>query len=878
MYSELSGQYDPREFENEIYQNWLKKGYFKSKPDSDKPPYTIVIPPPNVTGILHMGHVLNNTIQDILIRYHRMNGYEACWIPGTDHASIATEAKVVKMLKEQGIDKYEIGREEFLKHAQDWKDKYGGIIISQLKKLGTSCDWDRERFTMDDGYYKAVIHAFVKLYKKDLIYKGHRLVNWCPVSKSAISDEEVYYQEDDGHLWHFKYPLKDDPARFMIVATTRPETMLGDTAVAVNPADERYKDLVGKTVMLPLVDREIPVIADDYVDMEFGTGAVKITPAHDPNDYEMGKRHGLEMINILRDDASLNENVPTKYQGLDRYEAREMIVQDMKELGFLEKVEKHVHNVGYSERGHVPIEPYLSDQWYMKMSDLVKPAVKAVKNGDIQFYPERWEKTYFHWLDNIRDWCISRQLWWGHRIPVWSCECGFEDAYEAAPEKCPKCGGAMVQESDVLDTWASSWLWPFAVHNWPEMDEELKYYYPTNTLVTAPEIIFFWVARMIIAGFEFMGEIPFEKVYFTGIIRDQLGRKMSKSLGNSPDPLDVIDEFGADSIRYTIIRLAPMGNDIMYSNENCELGKNFANKIWNASRFILQNAEGVAIKPMDEVQLEAVDKWILTRYNETVSKVRTEIEEFRFNDSTISLYDFIWGEFCAWYLEISKEAIYEGSDAEKEARIAVLLHVLEGSLKMLHPVMPFITERIYLSLPIHDESIMISDYPVYDEKFVFESNAAEIEWFKNFIYTVRNIRGENTIPPHVKVRVRVSCDENSKAELLNGLSKIAVRLAKMESLSAGVGLSKEKTDAAGVGHGFEAFVSLEGIIDFDKEREKLSGEIKRLEGLIKGTNSKLSNENFVSRAPENVVAREREKLQSFESELQKLKKNLDALG
>lgn len=879
MSTQPLGEYNPADFESVLYAEWMEKGYFKSGVNLSKQPYTIVIPPPNVTGMLHMGHVLNNTIQDVLIRYKRMDGFEACWVPGTDHASIATEAKVAKMLQENGLNKFEIGRDKFLEYAQEWKEKYGGIIISQLKKLGCSCDWDRERFTMDDGYYKAVIHSFVELYKKGFIYKGFRLVNWCPVSKSAISDEEVYFEEVDGHLWYFKYPVKGEDA-YLEVATTRPETMLGDTAVAVNPKDKRYKKFVGKTVVLPIVGREIPVIADDYVDPEFGTGCVKITPAHDPNDYEMAKRHDLQIVNILNPDASLNDSVPEEFRGLDRYEAREAVVEKMRELKMLSKIDKYTNKVGYSERGHVPIEPMLSEQWYMRMDELIKPAHKAVKDGKVAIYPERWTKVYFNWLDNIRDWCISRQLWWGHRIPVYYCdECGFYDAYETAPEKCGKCGSTKIrQDEDVLDTWASSWLWPFAVHKWPLVDDELKYYYPTDTLVTAPDIIFFWVARMIIAGYEFMGQIPFNKVYFTSLVRDELGRKMSKSLGNSPDPLDVIAEFGADALRYTIIRLAPMGNDILYSNEKCRLGREFANKVWNASKFILNAIDGVKIKEVGKVDLDDFDKWILTRYNETVTKTRTEIDEFRFNEAAITLYDFIWGEFCAWYIEASKVAIYDGSAADKESKAATLLHVLEGSLKLLHPFMPFVTEKIFRALPGTPETIMRSDFPKADSHYQFDKERDEIAWAQEAVYTVRNIRGENNIPPHIAVKVRIIVDDPKKSAALKRNETVVKKLAKIESLDILNEAKKTDIEVAGIGKGFECYISLEGIIDVAKEKERIAKEIERVRGSIERARAKLDNKEFVSKAPEAVIAKEKEKLQQFEVELEKFEKNLRALG
>ncbi len=870
------GSYNHLDFEDEIYKYWLERGYFKSSVNNSKKPYTIVMPPPNVTGVLHMGHVLNNSIQDVLIRYYRMNGYEACWIPGTDHASIATEAKVTKYLQDKGIDKFKIGREKFLEYAWEWKEKYGGIIISQLKKLGCSCDWSRERFTMDEGYYKAVIYAFVELFKKGYIYRGYRLVNWCPVSRSAISDEEVYYKEVEGKLYYFLYPIKGTK-EFLEIATTRPETMLGDTAVAVNPQDTRYKKYIGKTVILPIVEREIPIIADEYVDMEFGTGVVKITPAHDPNDYEIGLKHNLEFINILNPDATLNNNVPEDYRGLDRYEAREAVVERMKELKYLTKIENHTHKVGYSERGHVPIEPYLSEQWFLKMEELVKPAIEVVKSGKIQFFPERWTKTYFHWLENIKDWCISRQLWWGHRIPVYYCEdCGFYYAYTEAPLKCEKCGSKKIkQDPDVLDTWASSWLWPFAVHKWPEIEENLKYYYPTDTLVTAPEIIFFWVARMIIAGMEFIGEIPFKKVYFTGTVRDEIGRKMSKSLGNSPDPLDVIREYGADALRFTILRLAPLGNDIFYDNQKCEIGRNFANKVWNASKFILQNIKNIKLKEIKEVKLDIFDKWILSRYSKSLKKLREEIESFYFNDAAITLYDFIWSEFCDWYIESSKIALYSDNNQDKENKASVLYFLLVNILKMLHPYMPFITERIYRILPLKEtESIMVSNFPTYDKNLVFENEEKTVEFLKEVIYTIRNLRGENKVPPATELNVNIKLSNNREEDLIKNEIYLK-KLAKVKNFTIiDEAYKKAPMEVIGLGDGFEVYLILEGLVDVEKEKERITKEIERLTKQIEGVNQKLKNPSFLEKAPKDVIEREEKKLENWQTELDKLKQNL----
>jgi valyl-tRNA synthetase len=879
MVNQLPKAYNHLEFEDEIYEFWLKNKYFKSQVNPDKKPYTIVMPPPNVTGMLHMGHILNNTIQDVLIRYYRMNGYEACWIPGTDHASIATEAKVTKYLAEKGIDKFAIGREKFLEYAWEWKEKYGGIIINQLKKLGCSCDWDRERFTMDKGYYYAVIYAFVELFKKGYIYRGYRLVNWCPVSRSAISDEEVYYKEVEGKLYYFLYPLKDSN-EFLEIATTRPETMLGDTAVAVNPADPRYKKYIGKTVILPIVGREIPVIADEYVDMKFGTGVVKITPAHDPNDYEIGLKHNLEIINILNPDATLNKNVPEDFIGMDRFEAREAVVEKMKELKLLKKIENYTHKVGYSERGHVPIEPYLSEQWFLKMKELVKPAIEVVKSGKIKFFPERWVKVYFHWLENVKDWCISRQLWWGHRIPVFYCDdCGFYNAYVEAPANCEKCGSKNIrQDEDVLDTWASSWLWPFAVHKWPEIDEDLKYYYPTSTLVTAPDIIFFWVARMIIAGMEFMGEIPFENVYFTGIIRDSIGRKMSKSLGNSPDPLDVIKEYGSDALRYTIMRLAPLGNDIYYDNEKCELGRNFANKIWNASRFVLQNLSDVKIKQLEEIELDIFDRWILTKYNKSIEKLRNEIESFYFNEATVTLYDFIWSEFCDWYIETSKIALYSGNKDLKENKASVLFFLLNNILKMLHPFMPFITEKIYQFLPVKEkDSIMITSFPVVMKNYIFEEDEANFEFLKEIVYSIRNLRGEYNISPSVSINVVLKIEDDVKKSFLEKNEICIKKLAKVNNLSFVKEYRKSAEESIYVGSGFEIYARVAELINIEKEKEKIQKEIERLTKQIENISAKLSNPSFLEKAPLEVIEREQKKLDDWTEELKKLKSSLSEL-
>ena len=714
---EIPKAYDPSLVEDKWFKYWFENRIYHSEVDKNKKPYTIAIPPPNVTGMLTMGHILNNSIQDVYIRYKRMKGFNACWVPGTDHASIATETKVTKFLADKGIDKNKIGREEFLKHCWEWKEEYGGIIIQQLKKLGVSCDWERERFTMDADYSHEVLQAFVDLYNEGNIYRGYRMVNWDPASRSAISDEEVIFKTVNGKLWHFKYPIKGTN-EFVIVATTRPETMLGDTGVAVNPNDERYKKLIGKKIILPIVKREIPIFADEYVEMEFGTGAVKVTPAHDLNDYEMGKRHNLEIVNIFNADATTNENVPNEFANLDRNEARKKVVQWFEENNLLEKVEDYQNKVGYSERGNVPIEPYLSEQWFMKMDKLAKPAVDVVKEGKIKFHPKHWEKTYFHWMENIKDWCISRQLWWGHRIPVWYCigddhcklECKDPIISIEPLEKCPHCGTKNIkQDEDVLDTWASSWLWAHAIF---KTKEEQNYYYPTNTLVTAPDIIFFWVARMIIAGMHFRKDIPFDDVYFTSVIRDVQGRKMSKSLGNSPDPLNVIRDYGADALRFTILYLAPLGQDVLFSVDKCEQGRNFANKIWNAGRFLLMNAEKISTneKLMNE-QLDFADEWILSQFHHTTALVDEAMDKFEINNATKIIYSFVWSDFCDWYLEMIKIRLYADDEEVKSALLTRAFYIFEGLLKIVHPYMPFITEELWQLIKKRNngESISISD-------------------------------------------------------------------------------------------------------------------------------------------------------------------------
>lgn len=872
--------YDPSQVEDKWYKYWIDKGIFNSDIDETKKPYTIAIPPPNITGMLTMGHILNNSLQDIFIRTKRMQGFNACWVPGTDHASIATETKVTKFLADKQIDKYQIGREAFLEHCREWKKEYGGIIIQQLKKLGVSCDWRRERFTMDDEYYHEVIEAFVELYNEGKIYCGYRMVNWDPANKSAISDEEVIFKTVNGKLWYFKYPVMDSE-EFVTVATTRPETMLGDTGVAVNPNDKRYKKLIGKKVLLPIAEREIPIFADDYVDMEFGTGAVKVTPAHDVNDYDMGQRHKLEMINIFNDNATTNNNVPEEFQNLDRYEVRKKIVARMDELGFLHMIEDYQNKVGYSERGNVPIEPYLSEQWFMKMDELAKPAVDVVQQGKVRFYPKHWEKTYFHWMEGIRDWCISRQLWWGHRIPVWYCigddhcklECKQPIVSITPPEKCPHCGSTnLKQDEDVLDTWASSWLWAHAIF---KTEDERKYYYPTNTLVTGPDIIFFWVARMIMAGMHFQKNIPFSDVYFTSIIRDSQGRKMSKSLGNSPDPLDVIRDYGADALRFTVIYLAPLGQDVMFSTEKCELGRNFANKIWNAGRFLLMNAERIPLhKELKFSHVDFADEWIISRLNKTIQQLNKAMEEFEVNNAIKLIYSFIWNDYCDWYVEMIKNRLYADDTEVKSAVLTRAISIFEDALKMLHPFMPFITEELWQLMGERKdgESISTSTYPLVNETMIKDSADEEMDFVKDIITAIRNIRGEMNIAPSKKVNAMIKSSSVKDYQI-----EYIKKLAKVEELKVDANIQKPKASASAVLKGVEIFIPLEGLIDLEVERLKIQKEITRLEGSLAGIEKKLSNEKFVANASPEIVEKERAKQKDWNENLLKLKEILNNL-
>ena len=836
MAKELAKTYDPKQMEDRIYNNWVEKGYFHAEVDHSKTPFTIVIPPPNITGQLHMGHALDNTMQDILIRYKRMQGYNALWQPGTDHASIATEVKIIETLKKEGIDKNDLGREKFLERAWEWKKEYGGRIINQLKKLGSSCDWERERFTMDEGCNKAVTEVFVKMHEKGWIYKGSRIINWCPVCNTSISDAEVEYEEQAGHFWHIKYPLVDENGKpseteFLTFATTRPETMLGDTAVAVNPKDERYTYLHGRQVWLPLVNKAIPIVEDDYVDMEFGTGVVKITPAHDPNDFEVGKRHNLPEINIMNDDATINKN-GGKYAGMDRYEAREAIVKDLDELGLLVKIEDYTHNVGTHDRCKTTIEPLIKAQWFVKMDELIKPAVKAVKEGEIKLIPPRMEKTYFNWTDNIRDWCISRQLWWGHRIPAYTCdECGEIVVAKEMPKVCPKCGCThLTQDPDTLDTWFSSALWPFSTLGWPEKTEDLDYFYPTDVLVTGYDIIFFWVIRMIFSGYEQMGEKPFKTVLFHGLVRDDQGRKMSKSLGNGIDPLEIIDKYGADALRLTLITGNAPGNDMRFYMSRVEASRNFANKVWNASRFIMMNMEGRTITKPDDKDLEPVDKWIISKLNTVIKDVTENMDKFELGIAVQKVYDFIWDEFCDWYIEMVKPRLYNSDNAESmNAALWTLKSVLIDALKLLHPYMPFITEEIFTTLQSEEESIMISSWPKYSEDNNFAKDEADIELVKEAIRGIRNIRTGMNVSPGRKATIYVVSSDNNIRETFECGEPFIKSLAYASEVIVKDNMDGISDDAVSVViPGANIYMPFAELVDIAQEIERLGKEKARL--------------------------------------------------
>ena len=880
MRKELEKTYDPKGIEDRIYQKWLDKKYFHAEADRSKKPFTIVMPPPNVTGQLHMGHALDNTMQDILIRYKRMQGYNALWQPGTDHAAIATEVKVIEKLKEQGIDKDEIGREEFLKHAWEWKEEYGGRIVNQLKKLGSSADWDRERFTMDEGCSRAVEEVFVKLYEKGYIYKGSRIINWCPVCQTSISDAEVEHVDQDGFFWHINYPIVGEEGRFVEIATTRPETLLGDTAVAVNPEDDRYRDLVGKLLKLPLTDREIPVIADSYVDKEFGTGCVKITPAHDPNDFEVGKRHNLPEINIMNDDATINE-LGGKYAGMDRYEARKAMVADLDAQGLLVKVVPHTHSVGTHDRCKTTVEPMIKPQWFVKMEEMAKPAIQALKDRRLNFVPDRFDKIYLHWLENIRDWCISRQLWWGHRIPAYYCDkCGEVVVAKEQPAVCPKCGHThLTQDEDTLDTWFSSALWPFSTLGWPEKTEDFEYFYPTDVLVTGYDIIFFWVIRMVFSGLEQTGEVPFHHVLIHGLVRDSKGRKMSKSLGNGIDPLEIIDQYGADALRLTLITGNAPGNDMRFYMERVEASRNFANKVWNASRFIMMNLEKAEVPAqMPEDQLTAADKWILSKVN-TLAKVVTEnMDKYELGIAVQKVYDFIWEEFCDWYIEMVKPRLYNDADTTKAAALWTLKTVLVNALKLLHPYMPFITEEIFCTLQSEEESIMISEWPEFTKEWDFAREEAAVEMMKEAVRGIRNVRTGMNVPPSKKAKVYVVSGKESVRDVFeNGKVFFATLGYASEVIVQADRTGIDEDAVSAVLPEAVIYMPFAELLDIEKEMERLKKEEERLKKELARVNGMLNNERFMSKAPESKVAEERAKLEKYTQMMTQVKERLSHL-
>ena len=883
MNKELEKNYNPQQIEEKIYKNWLDKKYFHAKVDKSKKPFTIIMPPPNVTGQLHMGHALDNTMQDILIRYKRMQGYNALWQPGTDHASIATEVKVINTLKEEGLTKEDLGREKFLERAWQWKEEYGNRIVNQLKKIGSSADWDRERFTMDEGCSKAVEEVFIKLYKKGYIYRGSRIVNWCPVCQTSISDAEVEHVEKEGHFWHIKYPIVGSDNEFVEIATTRPETMLGDTAVAVNPGDERYKHLVGKYLILPLVNKEIPVIADEYVDKEFGTGCVKITPAHDPNDFEVGKRHGLPEINILNDDATINENGGV-YAGMDRYEARKQIVEDLDKLGLLVKVVSHVHNVGTHDRCKTVVEPMVKQQWFVSMEEMAKPAIEALKSGKLKFVPERFDKIYLHWLENIRDWCISRQLWWGHRIPAYYCQkCGEIVVSKELPKVCPKCGhDHLKQDEDTLDTWFSSALWPFSTLGWPEKTADYEYFYPTDVLVTGYDIIFFWVIRMVFSGIEQTGKVPFNTVLIHGLVRDSEGRKMSKSLNNGIDPLEVIDKYGADALRMTLVTGNAPGNDMRFYWERVEASRNFANKVWNASRFIMMNIEKAGELDdgnIDLSKLTMADKWILSKVNMLAKDVTENLDKYELGIALSKIYDFVWEEFCDWYIEMVKPRLYNENDTTKDVAIWTLKTVLINSLKLLHPFMPFITEEIFITLQDKEESIMISKWPEYKKEWAFEDEEEATEIIKEAVRAIRNVRTSMNVPPSKKAKVFVVTDEKKVRDIfehsksffaaLGYASEVVIRADKMGIASDAVSALTPKASI---------YMPFAELVDIDKEIARLKKEEANLEKELQRSKNMLGNEKFVSKAPKEKIDEEKAKLEKYTAMMQQVKERLNSFN
>lgn len=872
----LEDKFNPKNFEEEIYKRWEEKEYFKPSEDKTKKPYTIVIPPPNITGKLHMGHALDETLQDILIRYKRMEGYNCLWLPGTDHAAIATEVKIVEKLKQQGIEKKNLTREQFLEKAWEWKKEYGGTILNQLKKLGCSCDWSRERFTMDEGLSNAVKYVFIKLYEKGLIYKGKRMINWCPSCNTSISDAEVEFEEEPTHLWHIRYKVKDED-KYLIVATTRPETMLGDTGVAVHPEDERYKDLVGKKVILPIMNKEIPIVADDFVEKEFGTGAVKLTPAHDPNDYAASQRHNLEIIEVFDENWKMGNLVP-EYKGLDIYEARKRIVEKLQEIGALVKIEDYTHNVGKCYRCHHTIEPKISEQWFVKMKPLAEPAIKAVKDGKTRFIPERFDKIYYNWMDNIQDWCISRQLWWGHRIPAYYCtKCNNIMVTESIPHKCEKCGNTeFTQDEDTLDTWFSSALWPFSTLGWPEQTEDLKYFYPTSTLVTGYDIIFFWVARMIFSAIEHTGKVPFKDVFIHGIVRDSLGRKMSKSLGNGIDPLEIIEKYGTDALRFSLVLGISPGNDIRYMPEKLESAANFANKLWNASKFVLGNLEEIDYDTMPQ-KLCYEDKWILSKLNKLIKETTINLNNYDLGVWTQKVYDFIWGEFCDWYIEMVKPRLYDKENKTREAAQYTLNKVLGDSLKLLHPIMPFITEEIYTKLYNNDESIMISSWPKYSEEFNFAKEEKQIEKIKQIIIGIRNIRTNMNVHP-AKKSTLIFVTENDE-EMIIDSQEFIKKLGFADKIIVQGNKNNIPQNAMSVlSEELEVYLPFDELVDIEEEKKRLQGEKQKLEAEVERASKMLSNPGFVNKAPENKIKEEKEKLEKYKQMLENVEERLSKLA
>ena len=879
MPKELEKTYNPSEIEDRIYKNWLDKKYFHAEVDRSKKPFTIVMPPPNITGQLHMGHALDNTMQDILIRYKRMQGYNALWQPGTDHAAIATEVKIIESLKEQGIDKEDLGREGFLEKAWEWRREYGGRIINQLKKLGSSADWDRERFTMDEGNNEAVNEVFCKLYEKGWIYKGSRIVNWCPVCQTTISDAEVEHVDQDGFFWHINYPIVGEEGRFVEIATTRPETLLGDTAVAVNPEDERYTDIIGKMLELPLTGRQIPVIADAYVDKEFGTGCVKITPAHDPNDFEVGKRHNLEEINIMNDDATINA-IGGKYAGMDRYEARKAMVADLEAAGLLVKVVPHSHNVGTHDRCKTTVEPLVKPQWFVKMSEMAKPALEAVKSGELKLIPERMNKNYYNWLENIRDWCVSRQLWWGHRIPAYYCQdCGEITVAKEAVCACPKCGSSnMKQDEDTLDTWFSSALWPFSTLGWPQKTEEMDYFFPTDVLVTGYDIIFFWVIRMVFSSLEQTGKLPFHTVLFHGLVRDEQGRKMSKSLGNGIDPLEVIDKYGADALRFTLITGNAPGNDMRFYWERVEASRNFANKVWNASRFIMMNMEKAKEKDVDLSSLTLADRWILSKVNTLAKDMTENLDKYELGIAASKVYDFIWEEFCDWYIEMVKPRLYSDTDETKAAALWTLKTVLGNALKLLHPYMPFVTEEIYTNLMEDEESIMIAPWPEFKDEWNFAQDEQAVDTIKDAVRGIRNLRAEMNVPNSKKATVYVVSEKEEVRKIFEDAKVFFATLGFASEVFVQADKAGIADDAVStVIHDAVVYMPFAELVDIAKEIERLKKEQKRLEGEIKRCSSMLNNPNFVGKAPETKIAEEKEKLAKYTGMLETVEERLGQL-